>query len=134
MFYTVVESGSGLAQTLSWVTGNVGDAKIAGSPERNSQGGFISTQDTVVALQALAVYENYNSRLIGETDLTITASGPDFTKEFRITKNNKLLNQRQAVKTVPSTVQFKIKGSGCALLQVSVQFYSFMSNVKVVDL
>ena len=41
VFYTVVESGSGLAQTLSWVTGNVGDAKIAGSPERNSQGGSI---------------------------------------------------------------------------------------------
>ena len=86
------------------------------STQRNSQGGFISTQDTVVALQALALYESYQTRTA--TDLTITATGSDFTKTFSITNTNKLLNQRHDVKTVPSTVQMKMEGSGCALMQV----------------
>ena len=86
------------------------------SSQRNSRGGFVSTQDTVVALQALALYE---TKQPSKTDLSIRASWKNVAKTFKITNSNSLLNQRRDVKPVPTTVKFKVKGTGCALLQVN---------------
>lgn len=43
---------------------------------RLGDGGFISTVDTIVALQALVIY-SYNSRIKDITDLTVDIEMPD---------------------------------------------------------
>eukprot|EP00795_Rhopilema_esculentum_P010956 gene10956-19791_t len=61
---------------------------------RNARGSFISTQDTVVALQALSEYSSKAST--GEMDLRITvASSKIDRKIFRIQKSDALVRQQQ---------------------------------------
>merc|ERR1711890_197211 len=43
--------------------------------QRNSRGGFVSTQDTVVALQALSMYSQKVTRLPSKLELDTTGSG-----------------------------------------------------------
>jgi len=90
------------------------------SAQRNSQGGFISTQDTVVALQALAVFEEGQPQ--GGSALTIVATGNGFTTTFSVTESNRLLTQRADVPTLPNNVVFSLSGTGCALVQAVVRY------------
>ena len=93
------------------------------SRQRNSRGGFVSTQDTVVALQALSMY----SRNVTSTpvDLTVTVSnsspvdGEDVSRlgVFKMDETNKLLLRSQPVPALPSTLTIETKGSGCAMVQ-----------------
>merc|ERR1719400_2357364 len=92
------------------------------SRQRNSRGGFVSTQDTVVALQALSMY----SRNVTSTpvDLTVTISnsspldGEDVSRlgVFKMDETNKLLLRSQPVPALPSTLTIDTKGSGCAMV------------------
>eukprot|EP00795_Rhopilema_esculentum_P010958 gene10958-19794_t len=84
---------------------------------RNARGSFISTQDTVVALQALSEYSSKAST--GEMDLRITvASSKIDRKIFRIQKSDALVRQQQDItKAAPGTVFVQTKGTGVAQLQ-----------------
>ena len=57
--------------------------------QRNSQGGFVSTQDTVVALQAISLYSLRVSRHL--MNLNIMVKGK--RKKFLLNEDNKLLLQ-----------------------------------------
>jgi len=92
------------------------------SQQRNSQGGFVSTQDTVVALESIAINEEGQDNGEGPLDLTISVLGSDFVDSFNIIESNKLLSQRIDVPTIPNTVEFDMSGSGCALLQGVVKY------------
>merc|ERR1711963_646092 len=98
------------------------------SRQRNSRGGFVSTQDTVVALQALSMY----SRNVTSTpvDLTVTISnsipheGEDVSRlgVFSISETDKLLLRRQTVPNLPSKLTVETKGSGCAMVQTVLRY------------
>merc|ERR1719494_363557 len=68
--------------------------------QRNSLGGFSSTQDTCVGLQALARYagEIYS----GEYNLQIAASAPEFDTTFSVTDENQLVLQRTQLENLAS--------------------------------
>jgi CD109 antigen len=53
--------------------------------QRNAYGGFGSTQDTVVGIQALVEYESGGR---ADVDLDITVSGDDFERTIRVTPEN----------------------------------------------
>ncbi|KAK4316125.1 hypothetical protein Pmani_012634 [Petrolisthes manimaculis] len=89
--------------------------------QRNGQGGFYSTQDTVVALQALATYEGHLHQETLNVKAVVTAN--NFTHTFTITDNNKLLEQYQSLPTLPTTVSINMTGQGCVVLQ-AVQRYN----------
>merc|ERR1711963_159317 len=61
--------------------------------QRNSYGGFKSTQDTMIALQALAEYSLKITE--DETDLEIEFEHDGKEIEFEVTEDNKLLLQMQ---------------------------------------
>jgi len=88
--------------------------------QRNSLGGFSSTQDTCVGLQALARYagEIYS----GEYNLQIAASAPEFDTTFSVTDENQLVLQRTQLPTAPIDLDVSAAGSGCALFQVSAKY------------
>ncbi|KAH9514215.1 hypothetical protein Btru_028392 [Bulinus truncatus] len=89
--------------------------------QRNSNGGFSSTQDTVLALNALSEFakqtysNNFNVQIT--TQLNTTTS---YT--FNIDKTNSLLLQTRETPVVPSQVKIDATGSGMALVQVAVSF------------
>jgi CD109 antigen len=89
-----------------------GDALNAGraakwlAAHRNSLGGFGSTQDTVVALQALT---QYAASAGSDTDMTVTVRAGDTVEEVRVTPANFDLLQ---LVEVPAGVPVILEGAG----------------------
>ncbi|KAK3727995.1 hypothetical protein QZH41_015943 [Actinostola sp. cb2023] len=96
------------------------------SKQRNALGGFSSTQDTCVALQALARYAGYVYR--GGTRMRIDVgyvNDKQFQHSFRINDNNRLVLQRVEVpqNILPvDHIPIDAFGDGCALLQADVLY------------
>ena len=84
---------------------------------RLGDGGFISTVDTVVALEALVIY-SYNSRIKDITDLNVIVDVPDsnVTKDFHITGNSGIAKtQRLDIKNVWGHINLQAFGAGQAI-------------------
>ncbi|XP_042229017.1 alpha-2-macroglobulin-P-like isoform X2 [Homarus americanus] len=88
--------------------------------QRNGRGGFYSTQDTVVALQALAVYETSQHQGPLNVNVAVTAAGLLHT--FSITESNKLLQQTIEFPSLPTIVSVDMEGQGCVVLQVVLRY------------
>uniref|UniRef100_A0A672JDB3 Alpha-1-macroglobulin-like n=1 Tax=Salarias fasciatus TaxID=181472 RepID=A0A672JDB3_SALFA len=90
------------------------------SRQQNSYGGFSSTQDTVVALQALALYSTLVFSPEGSSTVKVQApSGPQL---FEVNPNNKLLYQESALQDMAGKFSLEVKGSACASIQISVDY------------
>uniref|UniRef100_A0A6Q2X6G0 Alpha-2-macroglobulin bait region domain-containing protein n=1 Tax=Esox lucius TaxID=8010 RepID=A0A6Q2X6G0_ESOLU len=89
--------------------------------QQNSYGGFSSTQDTVVALQALSLYSTKVFSKEGSSTVTVKSlSGGQ--NVFDVNQNNKLLYQERQLQDVVGKYTVEVKGSACA----SVQVYGFL--------
>ncbi|NXH52863.1 A2ML1 protein, partial [Rhabdornis inornatus] len=89
--------------------------------QQNPYGGFASTQDTVVALQALAKYATLTSGSNG--DFTVTVTSPMGTvQDFVLDSSNRLVLQRAALTELPGTYRLQARGQGCALAQVTLRY------------
>ncbi|XP_070542070.1 LOW QUALITY PROTEIN: alpha-2-macroglobulin-like [Ptychodera flava] len=88
--------------------------------QRNAYGGFSSTQDTVLALQALAAYAGqiYQDGI----DMYVDFLSTDMVERFEVNHLNKLVLQRTEVPVLPDTVFVEAGGVGCALMQASVKY------------
>uniref|UniRef100_A0A3Q2YC84 Alpha-macroglobulin receptor-binding domain-containing protein n=1 Tax=Hippocampus comes TaxID=109280 RepID=A0A3Q2YC84_HIPCM len=85
--------------------------------QQNPYGGFSSTQDTVVALQALAKYGAATYSVGGKTTVTVTSLG-GLNKEFIVDQSNRLLYQEEKLSDVPGEYTIKAEGQSCVLAQV----------------
>ncbi|XP_076068974.1 alpha-2-macroglobulin-like protein 1 [Oratosquilla oratoria] len=90
------------------------------SSKRNGYGGFVSTQDTVVALQALASFSS--TREQGSVNLTVTFGAENLRHSFNINEKNKILQQFAMLPTLPTDVTLEMTGQGCALLQAVLRY------------
>ncbi|KAK8754270.1 hypothetical protein OTU49_015223, partial [Cherax quadricarinatus] len=88
--------------------------------QRNGQGGFYSTQDTVVALQALALYATYTYQ--GPLYVVASVEGTDFSHSFNVTEDNRLLQQLVKLPVLPTAVSVTLQGQGCAVLQAVLRY------------
>uniref|UniRef100_G3U1C7 Pregnancy zone protein-like n=1 Tax=Loxodonta africana TaxID=9785 RepID=G3U1C7_LOXAF len=90
--------------------------------QQNPQGGFSSTQDTVVALQALSKYgaETF-TKSEKATTVTVKSSGA-FSKEFQVDDANRLLLQEVQLPEIPGEYLTNVKGTGCVHLQTSLRY------------
>ncbi|NWH93786.1 A2ML1 protein, partial [Aegithalos caudatus] len=89
--------------------------------QQNPYGGFASTQDTVVALQALAKYATLTHGSNG--DFTVTVTSPSGTgQDFVLDSSNRLVLQRRALPELPGTYRLRARGQGCALVQVTLRY------------
>ncbi|NXB58454.1 A2ML1 protein, partial [Struthidea cinerea] len=89
--------------------------------QQNPYGGFASTQDTVVALQALAKYAALTYGSNG--DFTVTVTSPKGTaQDFVLDSSNRLVLQRAALPELPGTYGLRARGQGCALVQVTLRY------------
>ncbi|XP_045076318.1 murinoglobulin-2-like [Coregonus clupeaformis] len=89
--------------------------------QQNAYGGFSSTQDTVVALQALALY---SARVFSrEGTSTVTVQSPSGRQHlFEVNQNNKLLYQERAMQDTEGKYSVEVKGSACASVQVALHY------------
>ncbi|RVE75125.1 hypothetical protein OJAV_G00013740 [Oryzias javanicus] len=90
--------------------------------QQNPFGGFSSTQDTVVALQALAKYASATYSPEGSTTVTVTSAG-GLNKQFTVNKENRLLYQEESLSEIPGEYTIKAEGQSCVLAQISL-FYN----------
>ncbi|CAG0894419.1 unnamed protein product [Darwinula stevensoni] len=112
---------------LSLVTLNrVGDSARALSAvrwiasKRNSNGGFTSTQDTVMALQALARYSAHVG--LGTVNMDVLLSNSSgWEHAFSLSNSNRLVQQMISIPTLPSEITINAAGDGCALVQAGCQ-------------
>ncbi|XP_041662735.1 alpha-2-macroglobulin-like protein 1 [Cheilinus undulatus] len=89
--------------------------------QQNPFGGFSSTQDTVVALQALAVYASaiYTKNI----NVKMTVKGNKETIHFSVDESNRLLYQQETLSEGPGKYTVTAEGNGCVLVQISM-FYN----------
>ena len=100
---------------------------------RLGDGGFISTIDTIVALEALVIY-SYNSRIKDITNLNVIVDVPDsnVTKDFHITGNSKIARtQTLDIKNVWGHINLQAYGAGQAIGNSLFFVYSF-HNIRCV--
>uniref|UniRef100_A0A3B4ZRW9 Alpha-2-macroglobulin-like n=1 Tax=Stegastes partitus TaxID=144197 RepID=A0A3B4ZRW9_9TELE len=89
--------------------------------QQNDRGGFSSTQDTVVALQALALYATLVYSSGGSS--TVKVQTPSEQLTFDVNEHNKLLYQEKILEDVTGNFSVEVKGTACALVQIT-QLYN----------
>ncbi|KAF1393511.1 hypothetical protein PFLUV_G00016750 [Perca fluviatilis] len=88
--------------------------------QQNYYGGFSSTQDTVVALQALALYSTLVFSPEGSSTVTVRSPGGQLV--FDVNRNNKLLYQEKQLRDVTGKYSLEVKGTACAAIQISLVY------------
>ncbi|CAL1532266.1 unnamed protein product, partial [Lymnaea stagnalis] len=88
--------------------------------QRNAQGGFSSSQDTVVGLQALSAFAAKS--LQPGTDLNIVVATPTPLATFSVTRENALSLQIKELSEAPQELSISASGTGFALVDVDYSF------------
>ncbi|KAH1187408.1 hypothetical protein KIL84_020157 [Mauremys mutica] len=98
--------------------------------QQNAYGGFASTQDTVVALQALAKYGalTYNEK--GDVEVIVKSQG-SFERKFQVTHKNRLLLQQAVLTEIPGEFSVQAQGSGCIYAQTVLRYNEPPPQVSV---
>ncbi|XP_050799087.1 alpha-2-macroglobulin-like [Gopherus flavomarginatus] len=92
------------------------------SKQQNPNGGFSSTQDTVVALQALSRYGASTYTKSGGASIVTLQSTGKFQTQFQVDHMNRLLLQRMALPEVPGDYSMGVTGEGCVYVQTSLRY------------
>ncbi|KAK7889726.1 hypothetical protein WMY93_025286 [Mugilogobius chulae] len=115
-------TGSTMTDEDTFMGFNDGLSQSVVSAERNALGGFSSTQDTCVALQALSEYAILS--YVGGVNLTISLASTnlDFQETFELNRDNKKLLQSAKIPSIPTGLFVSAKGEGCCLMQIDVSY------------
>ncbi|NXO02978.1 OVOS protein, partial [Rhinopomastus cyanomelas] len=87
--------------------------------QQNPYGGFSSSQDTVVALQALA---QYGYLTFSKTNLNTVNFMKSPSKTFQVNDNNRFLLQQASLPTIPGNYSIRVNGTGCVYLQTTLKY------------
>nr|XP_014706448.1 alpha-2-macroglobulin-like protein 1 isoform X1 [Equus asinus] len=102
--------------------------------QRNAYGGFSSTQDTVVALQALAKYASTAYKPSEEVSLAVKST-ENFQRTFNVRAANRLVFQQETLPNVPGVYTLEASGQGCIYVQTVLRYNILPpKNVETFDL
>lgn len=88
------------------------------SKKRNAEGGFSSTQDTVLGLEALTKYALAMANATA-TELSVLLTANELEWMFKINDENRMILSYVELPTLPTSVEVFAEGEGCVLVQVS---------------
>lgn len=86
------------------------------SKQRNAEGGFTSTQDTVLGLEALTKYAAAMSN--DNTDLSVLVTGNEVDQLYRMHNDNRMVLTQIRLPVIPTIIEIFAEGEGCVLVQV----------------
>ncbi|KAF8366867.1 tep-1, partial [Pristionchus pacificus] len=89
--------------------------------QRNALGGFSSTQDTVVALNALGAYAE--KAYSPDSNVSITATNGASNENFVVSNANSIVLQSLELNNLDDDIKLNAKGSGVVFAQVSYSYY-----------
>ncbi|XP_067406891.1 ovostatin-like [Emydura macquarii macquarii] len=104
------EALSYVARIVQWV-----------AKQQNPYGGFSSTQDTVVAIQALAQYGYLTFSKDGQNTVEISSKNLP-KKVLQVDNRNRLLLQQVWLPSLPGNYSVEVKGNGCVYLQTTLRY------------
>lgn len=95
--------------------------------KQRPQGGFYSTQDMVVGLQAFTKYAKATYR--DTTDVTVSIRAlSGFQRIFHVDKTNRLLLQREHLPHTSAVYAVSARGNGCAYVQTYLKYNTPTEN------
>lgn len=86
------------------------------SKQRNAEGGFTSTQDTVVGLEALTKYAMTVQHRNIDLSVLVTAKEVDYV--YKLHNENRMVLKQIRLSVLPTIVEIFAQGKGCVLVQV----------------
>ncbi|XP_043065393.1 alpha-2-macroglobulin [Drosophila ficusphila] len=106
------ESADSVLNTVRWLVA-----------QRNSYGGFGSSQDTVVGLSALIKFAQKSGYEAAKCEVTVSNKGKrEKTEKLSTSEENDLLLQTIEFPQGTKSLEFEAKGTGSALVQISYQY------------
>ncbi|XP_071413375.1 ovostatin-like [Pithys albifrons albifrons] len=89
--------------------------------QQNPYGGFSSSQDTVVALQALAQYAylTFSKTSLNTVEVHFMESP---SKIFQVNDKNRFLLQQASLPKIPGKYSVEVNGTGCVYLQTTLRY------------
>ncbi|NWW16489.1 OVOS protein, partial [Falcunculus frontatus] len=89
--------------------------------QQNPYGGFSSSQDTVVALQALAQYGylTFSKKSLNTVEVHFMDSP---SKIFQVNDENRFLLQQASLPTIPGSYNVEVDGTGCVYVQTTLRY------------
>ncbi|XP_060514423.1 pregnancy zone protein-like [Panthera onca] len=117
-----------LAYLTVWPTPSSEDLSVASrivkwiTKQQNPNGGFSSTQDTVVALQALSKYGAATFSKMEKAAVVTVKSSQTFSEKLQVHNANRLLLQEIRLPEIPGEYSTTVSGSGCVYLQTSLRY------------
>merc|ERR1712020_547471 len=88
-------------QAIRWLTTN-----------RNSRGGFVSTQDTMVALEAISDYSLKIRSEENNLEIKVSVGDEPVLQSFKVDENNKLLYQKERIEQLSLLDGVSVEASG----------------------
>ncbi|XP_047344508.1 alpha-2-macroglobulin-like protein 1 [Vespa velutina] len=85
------------------------------SKQRNAEGGFTSTQDTVVGLEALTKYAL--AMATNSTDLSVLVTASEVDHVYRMNDDNRVVLIQIQLPILPTIIEIFAEGEGCVLVQ-----------------
>lgn len=101
------------------------------SKQRNAEGGFTSTQDTVLGLEALTKYAAAMSS--NTMDLSVLVTAGEVDQVYRMYNDNRMVLTQIRLPVIPTIVEIFAEGEGCVLVQVASNFFIEFHN-KIFDI
>ncbi|CAK9797027.1 Mug1 [Anthophora quadrimaculata] len=90
------------------------------SKQRNTKGGYTSTQDTIVGLEALTKYNIVVNP--GKTDLSILITAKEVDYVYKLHDDNRMILRQIRLPVLPTNVEIFVEGKGCVLVQSSLKY------------
>ncbi|NWY63554.1 OVOS protein, partial [Erithacus rubecula] len=89
--------------------------------QQNPYGGFSSSQDTVVALQALAQYGylTFSKKSLNTVEVHFMETP---SKVFQVNDKNRFLLQQASLPAIPGRYSVEVNGTGCVYVQTTLRY------------
>lgn len=98
--------------------------------QRNDQGGFVGTQDTVIGLEALAKYAEHLSTTDNNVQLKVEYGTSNETY-INVNRENALVLQTEPLPSDTKEVHLTATGNGFALFQLSYRYHLSDNDVPL---
>ncbi|XP_069609940.1 alpha-2-macroglobulin-like protein 1 [Ranitomeya imitator] len=90
--------------------------------QQNPYGGFATTQDTVVGLQALALFSKLTYSKLEGLEVMFGPDGENTMSSFYLNESSRFLLQKKQLGKLPGNYTLQVKGEGCAFLKVTLKY------------